>query len=109
MRPRPLVLAVAALQVALPVSMLVARWVTEGSRPVSELPASFQMYSAEPPVEYVGIDGRGVARRLDVSDLPIILRAVDTGDVLPRRLCARHPDLVAVERIGGLPPATYRC
>ena len=109
MRPRPLVLAVAALQVALPVSMLVARWVTEGSRPVSELPASFQMYSAEPPVTYTGTDRRGRVRPLDVSDLPVVLRAVDTGDVLPRRLCARHPDLVSVERTGGLPPATYPC
>jgi hypothetical protein len=108
-RRRPVVVAVAALQVAVPVSMLVARWATEGTRPVSELPASFQMYSAEPPVSYTGTDGDGRARPLDVSDLPIVLRAVDSGNVLPRRLCERHPDLVAVERRGGLPPATYRC
>ena len=109
MRPRLLVLVVAALQVAVPVSMLVARWVTEGSRPVSELPASFQMYSAEPPVSYLGTDGSGRTRPLDVRSLPIVVRAVDSGDLLPRRLCARHPDLVAVERRGGLPPTTYRC
>jgi hypothetical protein len=108
-RPRPLVLAVAALQVALPVSMLVARWATEGSRPVSELPASFQMYSAEPPVSYTGTDGRGRSRPLDVRFLPVVLRAVDSGDALPRWLCDRHPDLVTVERSGGLPPTTYRC
>jgi hypothetical protein len=108
-RPRPLVLVLAALQVAVPVSMLVARWVTEGSRPVSELPASFQMYSAEPPVSYTGTDRSGLSRPLDVSRLPVVLRAVDSGDVLLRRLCARHPDLVAVERRAGLPPTTYRC
>ncbi len=106
---RPVVLAIAALQVAVPGSMLVARWATEGTRPVSELPASFQMYSAEPPVNYTGTDGDGRSRPLDVSDLPLVLRAVDYGDVLPRRLCDRHPDLVAVERRGGLPPTTYRC
>ena len=106
---RAVVLALAALQVAVPASMLVARWATEGSRPVSELPASFQMYSAEPPVSYTGTDRTGRSRSLDVSDLPIVLRAVDSGDLLPRRLCARHPDLVAVERRGGLPPSTYRC
>ncbi len=109
MRPRPVVLTIAALQVAVPVSMLVARWATEGTRPVSELPASFQMYSAEPPVSYTGTDRHGLSRPLDVSDLPVVLRAVDSGNVLPRRLCARHPDLVAVERRGWLPPATYRC
>ena len=106
---RPLVLAVAALQVAVPVSMLGVRWATEGSRPVSELPASFQMYSAEPPVSYTGTDRSGRSRPLDVSDLPPVVRAIDSGDLLPRRLCARHPDLVAVERSGGLPPSTYRC
>ena len=106
---RPLVLAVAALQVAVPVSMLGVRWATEGSRPVSELPASFQMYSAEPPVSYTGTDRTGRSRPLDVSDLPPVVRAIDSGDLLPRRLCARHPDLVAVERSGGLPPSTYRC
>ena len=109
MRPRPLVLAIAALQVAVPVTMLGARWGSEGSRPVSELPASFQMYSAEPPVSYTGIDRESRSRALDVGFLPVVLRAVDSGDLLPRRLCARHPDLVTVERRGGLPPSTYRC
>jgi len=59
LRARPVVLAVATLQLALPTSMLVARWLDEGSRPVSERPASWQMYSAEPPVTYTGTDAAG--------------------------------------------------
>lgn len=106
---RPLVLVVAALQVALPATMLVLRWVDEGSRPVSELPASFQMYSAEPAITYTGTDAARRLRQLDVSFLPPVLRAVDTGRVLPDRLCARHPDLVAVERTGGTQPGTFAC
>ena len=109
MRTRPVVLAVAALQVVLPASMLVARWSSEGLRPVSELPASFQMYSAEPPVAYVGVRADGLSRPLDVSRLGPVLRAIDTGRVLPDRLCARHPDLVAVRRMGGTEPGTFAC
>lgn len=109
MRARPVVLAVAALQLALPTSMLVARWLDEGSRPVSERPASWQMYSAEPPVSYTGTDGAGRERALDVGWLPPVLRAVDTGRVLPDRLCERHPDLVAVRRTGSIQPGTYPC
>jgi len=108
-RTRPVVLAVAALQVALPAALLVTRWSTEGSRPMSELPASYQMYSAEPPVTYTGIAPDGRQRQLDVRALPPVLRAVDTGRVLPDRLCARHPDLVAVRREGGVEPGTFAC
>ena len=109
MRTRPVVLAVAALQIAVPVFMLVARWSSEGSRPVSELPASFQMYSAEPPVTYTGVTASDGLRQLDVTPLGPVLRAVDTGRVLPDRLCARHPDLVAVRRTGGTEPGTFAC
>lgn len=106
---RPAVVAVAALMVVLPGSMLVARWVTEGSRPASELPASWQMYSAVPPSSYTGVDALGRERELDVGPLPPVLRAVDTGRLVPDRLCARHPDLVAVRRVGGTEPGTFRC
>ena len=109
MRPRPLVLAVAALQVALPLAMLVVRWADEGSRPVSELPASWQMYSYAATPTYDGVDARGSARPLDVDALPPVLRAVGTGRVVPDRLCARHPDLVEVRRTGGPQPGTFRC
>jgi hypothetical protein len=102
-------LAVVALQLALPASMLVVRWLDEGSRPVSELPASFQMYSAEPPVSYTGTDATGRERQLEVGWLPPVLRAVDTGRVLPDRLCDRHPDLRVVRRTGGTQPGTYSC
>lgn len=109
MRARPTIVAVAALQVLVPASMLVLRWVDEGSRPVSELPASYQMYSAEPPVTYAGTDALGHSRRLEVGGLPPVLRAIDTGRVVPDRLCARHPDLVAVVRTGGIEPGTFAC
>ncbi len=106
---RPVVLAVAALQLALPLSMLVARWVDQGSRPVSELPASWQMYSYAPAASYTGVDAAGRARTLDVGLLPPVLRAVDTGQVVPDRLCDRHPDLVVVRRGGGTQPGTFAC
>ena len=106
---RPLVLAVAALQVTLPLTMLGIRWVDEGSRPVSELPASWQMYSAGPAAQYTGVDAAQRRRPLDVDPLPPVLRAVDTGRVVPDRLCARHPDLVSVQRTGGTQPGTFLC
>ncbi len=109
MRVPPVVLAVAALQLALPTWMLVDRWADEGSRPVSERPASWQMYSAEPPIFYTGTDAAGQTRRLDVDRLPPVLRAVDTGRFLPDRLCARETDLVTVERTGGIQPGTFAC
>lgn len=109
MRPRPLVIAVAALQVALPLTMLAVRWAGEGSRPVSELPASWQMYSYAAVPTYVGVDAPGAARRLDVDALPPVVRAVGTGRVVPDRLCARHPELVEVRRVGGPQPGVFRC
>lgn len=78
MRARPVVLAVVAVQIALPASMLVARWAAEGSRPVSELPASWQMYSAVPAPVYTGTDAEGRVRQLDVGPLPVVVRAVNT-------------------------------
>lgn len=109
MRQRPFVLAVVALQVALPASMLVSRWVDEGSRPTSERPASWQMYSSSAVTGYVGTDSSGRELRLDVDSLPPVLRAVDTGRVVPDRLCARHPRLVVVRRTGGPEPGSFRC
>ncbi len=109
MRVRPVVLAVATLQLALPISMLADRWVDEGSRPVSERPASWQMYSAEPPVVYTGTDAAGRTRQLRVDRLPPVLRAVDTGRFLPDRLCTRDNDLVTVERTGGTQPGIFAC
>ena len=106
---RPVVLAVAALQVALPLSMLAVRWAQEGSRPESELPASWQMYSSVRAADYTGVDAQGRERRLDVDPLPPVVRAVDVGAVVPDRLCARFPDLVAVRRTGGTEPGTFRC
>ncbi len=109
MRPRPLVLAVVALQVGLPLSMLVARWVDEGTRAVTERPASWQMYSSVPAARYTGVDAAGRRRPLDVRPLPPVLRAVDVGDGGPKRLCDRHPDLVQVERESGPEPGAFRC
>lgn len=109
MRPRPAVLAVAALQVALPLSMLAARWAAEGSRPQSELPASWQMYSSVAAPRYTGVAASGDVRVLDVDPLPPLLRAVDTGRVVPDLLCERLPDLVAVRRSGGTFPGVFPC
>lgn len=106
---RPLVLAVAALQVALPLTMLGARWADEGPRPVSERPASWQMYSSTAVPAYTGVDGAGRRRALDAGVLAPVLRAVGTGRWVPDRLCARSPDLVEVVRTGGPDPGSYRC
>ena len=103
---RPLLLAVVALQVGVPGAALVDRWADEGSWPVSERPASFQVYSsAERPV-YTGVAADGTERRLVASGL---LRAVATGRVVPDRLCEADPSLVAVRRDGGADPGTFRC
>jgi hypothetical protein len=67
------------------------------------------MYTAVPPSTYTGVDARGRERRLDVAPLPPVLREVDTGMLVPRRLCERHPDLVGVRRAGGVEPGTFRC
>ena len=107
--PRPLVLAVAALQLGIPLTMLAVRWVEEGSRPVSELPASFQMYSSTAAPTYAGLDATGRLRALSVSSLPPVLRAVDTGRSVPDRLCDRDPDLVQVIRQGGTQPGAFPC
>ena len=109
MRPRPTVLFVVALQVALPVAMLVDRWTDEGSRPVSERPASWQMYSAVPLPTYVGTDATGRVRPLDVDALPAVVRAVGTGRTVPDQLCRRQPDIVVVRRDGGRQPGVFRC
>lgn len=106
---RPVVVAVVALQVALPVTMLVARWADEGSRAVTERPASWQMYSSAAAPTYTGVDVRGAVRPLDPDDLAPVLRAVGTGRTVPDRLCERHPDLVEVRRAGGPQPGAFRC
>lgn len=93
---RKVVGAVIAVQVLLPTGMLAVRWAEQGSRPQSELPASWQMYSSVPSPTYIGVDPGGRERRLDVEPLPPVVRDVDTGRVVPDRLCARHPDLTAV-------------
>jgi len=108
-RPRPTVLFVVALQVALPVAMLADRWLDEGSRPVSERPASWQMYSAVPPHTYVGTDATGRVRPLDVDGLPAVVRAVGTGRTVPDQLCRRQEDIVVVRREGGRQPGVFRC
>ena len=109
MRVRPIILVVAAVQLGLPLSMLALRWEQEGPRPVSELPASWQMYSAVRPSSYAGVDAAGAQRDLDTGSLPPVLRGVGTGRVVPDRLCARHPDLVLVRRTGGTQPGDFRC
>jgi len=103
------VLLVAGAMLALPLTMLGARWSAEGSRPVSELPASWQMYSSRSAPVYTGTDAEGRVRALSADPLPPVLRAVSTGRAVPDRLCTRHPDLVAVVRAGGAEPGTFPC
>lgn len=102
-------LGLIAAQLALPGAMLTARWTAEGSRPVTEYPASWQMYSVVPPVAYTGVDADGAERALDTDDLPPVLRRIDTGRVVPDRLCARAPRLREVVRRGGTQPGRFRC
>ena len=103
-------LAVVVLQLALPAVMLSVRWATEGSWPATELPASFQMYSAVVPAyAYTGVDAAGRERALDPRVLAAVVRAVGTGRVVPDRFCARYPELVTVRRSGGLQPGQWRC
>lgn len=109
MRHRPVVVALVVAQVAVPVTMLVARAVQEGWRPRTEYPASWQMYTAVPTVTYLGRDAAGRTRRLDVAGLPLFVRAVDTGATVPDLLCERHPDLDAVVRRDGPDPGTFSC
>lgn len=109
MTVRPAVLVVALVMAALPTSMLAARWAGEGSRPVTELPASWQMYSAARPASYTGVDATGAERPLTVVGLPPVLRAVGSGGLVPDRLCAQHPDVVVVRRTGGPDPGLHRC
>ena len=106
---RKVLVAVIAAQVALPAAMLTARWVDEGSRPRTERPASWQMYSFVPAAAYEGISVTGAVTRLDVGPLPPFVRAVDTGRTVPGRLCARDPSLVEVRRTGGADPGSFRC
>lgn len=108
-RPRPAVLALAFVQVALPVTLLAVRWAQEGSRPTTELPASWQMYTSVQPAAYSGTDAAGRHRELDVDGLPPVLRTADVGNMLPLRLCAVHPDVVVVQRRGGPDPRIVRC
>lgn len=106
---RPPVLLLAGAMLALPLTMLGARWSAEGSRPVSELPASWQMYSSRSAPVYTGTDAEGRSRAVSADPLPPVLRAVGTGRTVPDRLCDRHPDLVAVVRTGGPRPGTFSC
>lgn len=107
--PRPVVLAVVALQLGLPLAMLADRWADEGLRPRTERPASWQMYSQAAPPRYTGVDRRGGERPLELEVVPRLLRAVGTGDAVPARLCRAHPDLVAVRRDGGPDPLLHPC
>ena len=106
---RPVVLAVVVLQVALPLGLLGARWAEEGSRPRTELGASWQMYSTAPEPRYRGVDAAGRSRLLDVDGLPPVLREASVGRVVPDRLCAAHADLVAVVRETGPEPGRWAC
>ena len=105
---RRLLLGVVLLQVGVPAAMLVDRWADEGLEPRSERPASFQMYSAVERPAYVGVTAGG-PRPLSLAALPLAVRAVGTGRLVPDRLCALHPDLVAVRRTAGVERGTYRC
>lgn len=103
---RAAVAVVLGLTVALPAVPLVDRWAEEGSRPVSERPASFQMYSATGRPVYRAEPG---GRVLDTDALPPVLRAVGSGPTVPDLLCDREPGLTAVVREGGPDPGRFPC
>jgi hypothetical protein len=106
---RPSVLAVVAVQVLVPVTLLGVRWEQEGTRPRTELGASWQMYSSAPAPHYLGEDAEGRAWPLAVDALPPVVREVAIGRTVPGRLCAAHPALVAVVRVSGPDPGRYAC
>ncbi len=105
---RPVLLGVVALQVGLPLALLADRWADEGVEARTERPASFQMYSAVERPAYVGVSAAG-ERPLSVATLPLAVRAVGTGRLVPDRLCRLHPDLVEVRRTAGVERGRFRC
>ena len=106
---RPVVLAVVAVQVLVPVGLLGVRWAEEGSRPRTELGASWQMYSSAPEPRYTGVDAAGRPVPLDVDALAPVVREVAVGSAVPDLLCERRPDLVAVVRETGPDPGRWAC
>lgn len=106
---RAAVVALVAVQVAVPVGLLAARWEHEGSRPRTELGASWQMYTTAPEPRYLGVDTAGRTSPLSVEDLPPVVREVAVGRTVPDRLCARAPGLVAVVRENGPEPGRFAC
>ena len=108
-RPRLAVLALAAVQVLLPLVLLAVRWAGEGTRPRTELGASWQMYTTAAATRYVGVDATGSTRLLTVDDLPPVVREVAVGRTVPDLLCGRDPGLAAVVRETGPEPGRYAC
>lgn len=106
---RPAVLALVVVQVGVPLVLLGARWVDQGSRPRTELGASWQMYSSAPEPRYTGVDAAGRTWPLHAGELPPVVREVATGGTVPELFCTRHPRLVAVVRETGPEPGRYAC
>jgi hypothetical protein len=97
------------VQILVPLGALGIRWVQEGSRPASELPFSFQMYSAAPTAQYIGRDSDGNLRELTTSGIPLVIRQVSYGLSVPERLCAADQALTSVERLSGPDPLVFQC
>lgn len=95
---RRIVAIVVAVQVAIPLGMLAARWVNEGSQPVSEYPLSWQMYSAVDSGTYVGNDGVNDIP-LNSDDLPPFVRYAGYGPTVPEMLCEANPQLISVAHV----------
>lgn len=103
-RDRVVVLAFVALHVTVPALLLALRWDLEGAHPVGEYRYSWQMYStAGGSTAYVGVDADGRESTLSVSALPPVVRGIAYDDTVPRLLCERDDDLVAVVRVTGEP------
>lgn len=99
-RRRHIVVLFIAVQVALPGTMLAARWIAEGSRPSTEYVLSFQMYSTVRDGQLVGRTEGGQEIALDVDALPPFKRAMTFGGVVERLLCDENEALVEVQRVG---------
>lgn len=78
--------------------MLGARWIAEGSRPETELPLSFQMYSAVDLGEYTGTLADGSTVPLSLDALPPVTRGIGYGDDVPQEFCAANKELVSVQK-----------
>lgn len=86
------------IQFTVPLGLFIARWINEGWQPASEYKYSWQMYSAAPGGDYVGVTASGDEIPLSTSHLPVVIRGIGYNYAVPRMLCDADPSLAGVKR-----------